>query len=172
MKKRLIIFALLFSAIQLSAQVTKIYIVRHAEKSTLKPNDPDPELTDIGKVRASALADALAGKKIAAVFSTNYKRTRDTGAEVAKNNGQVIQLYHPSRPNSVRDSVLSKFVGKTVLIVGHSNTILEMAEAFGAVRPVKSLTEEDYDNLILVKINRGKVSSTIQKFGASNHAKN
>ena len=155
-----------------SAQTTKIYIVRHAEKSTDNQAEVDPELTIIGKQRAEALTKKLSGERFDGVFSTDYKRTRNTGAGVAKENKLEVSLYKPSAQKALADRIKNEYLGKTVLIVGHSNTILEIAEAFGATRPLKELTDDDYDNLILVKIINNKATAVSEKFGVSHHKEN
>ena len=43
----------------------------------------DPELSDAGKARAAALAVLLKDAKITAIFTTEYKRTRDTAQPLA-----------------------------------------------------------------------------------------
>ena len=46
--------------------------------------------------------------------------------------------------------------GKSVLIVGHSNAVLETIEAFGGERPVKLLTDDDYDYLFKIELEVSK----------------
>lgn len=155
-----------------SAQTTKVYIVRHAEKSTENPKERDPELTVIGKERAEALTAKLANVNFDAVLSTDLKRTRETSAGVAKDNKLEMVVYNPSAPKLLADRINNEFKGKTVLIVGHSNTILELVEALGAKRPLKEVTDDDYDNLILVTIVNNEATATIEKFGVSHHSGN
>jgi c-di-AMP phosphodiesterase-like protein len=50
-------------------------------------------------------------------------------------------------------------MGKTVLIVGHSNTILESIEAAGALKPFASVGDNDYDNLFLVTLKKMNTKS-------------
>ena len=42
--------------------------------------------------------------------------------------------------------------GKTILLVGHSNTVLETIEALGGQRPVKALSDDDYDYIFKVEL--------------------
>ena len=46
-----------------------IYIVRHAEKQLVQ--DPDPELAQVGYIRAKKLAQILKDQEIKHIFSTN-----------------------------------------------------------------------------------------------------
>ena len=43
-----------------------------------------------------------------------------------------------------------------MLIVGHSNTVLETIEALGGTRPVAQLSDDDYDYLFKVVLADGK----------------
>lgn len=172
MKKLLLSLFLIGCVFFTRAQTTKVYIVRHAEKSSENQADADPELTTIGMQRAEALTKKLSKEQFDAVFSTNYKRTRNTGAGIAAKNKREVLLYNPSAPKALVERIKKEYNGKTVLIVGHSNTILELAEAFGATRPIKELTDDDYDNLILVKILNNEVTVELEKFGVSHHSGN
>src|SRR5690349_20766422 len=74
---------------------TTIYLVRHAEKQTSSGNmmTSDPDLTMEGRVRADRLADSLTGKKISAVYSTDYQRTRNTAAPTARLKMRDVTIY-------------------------------------------------------------------------------
>ena len=71
-----------------------IYIVRHAEKQLVQ--DPDPELAQVGYIRAKKLAQILKDQEIKHIFSTNYKRTQLTAQPTAEQAGVEIQSYEPS----------------------------------------------------------------------------
>ena len=62
-----------------------VYVVRHAEKGPLTdPQQPNEQpLSEAGLLRAGALATELRNAPIVAVYSTDTKRTRDTGTPVA-----------------------------------------------------------------------------------------
>ncbi len=68
-----------------------IYLVRHAESdSNVNPDNPycgriDDELTQAGREQAQALGKALADSGIDVIFSSPFKRTRNT-AEIISNN--------------------------------------------------------------------------------------
>ena len=50
------------------------------------------------------------------------------------------------------DLITQNANGKSVLIVGHSNTVLETIEALGGKRPVALLTDDDYDYIFKVEL--------------------
>src|SRR4029453_5154528 len=58
-----------------------IFIVRHAEKAD---NSKDAELSEAGRARAEALANMLRDSKISVIYTTEFKRTQQTAAPLAK----------------------------------------------------------------------------------------
>jgi broad specificity phosphatase PhoE len=169
MKKILICFVLLICSIRCGIALpgsTTIYIVRHAEKDLSDPKNQDPELSAEGKLRAADLAEKLKNVKIDAVFSTKYKRTGQTGAAVGRNNGISVQEFEGQNFKVLSDLIKTKYKNRRILIVGHSNTVLELVEAFGATRPLDVLRDDDYDFFFEVKIdNMGKAILNVEQYG-------
>lgn len=113
---------------------TTIVVVRHAEKSTDDPRDPS--ISAIGQERARALSAVLKDAGVGAVYATQYKRTSQTAEPLARQLGLSIVERPVNAANSAtyaadlaRD-VLAAAAGKTVLIVGHSNTVPQIVRAF------------------------------------------
>ena len=135
----------------------KYYIVRHAEKETATVgttmNTPDnPPLSAAGRVRAIELRDALTGKSIRYIFSTNTIRTIATAQPFNELRGATkIQFYN------TRDS-LDHFIQKlkainkgNSLIVGHSNTVDDIVNKLcGEIKIPNDLPDSEYDNLYIV----------------------
>lgn len=126
-------------------------IVRHAEKADASR---DTALSEVGKARAEALASALESAGVGAVYGTQFQRTRLTGEPLAKrlNLSVVERPVGDDVPGYARDlarDVLVKEKGKTVLIVGHSNTVPDLVKAFSGVT-VAPLKEEDFDQIFIV----------------------
>lgn len=135
-----------------------IYIVRHAEKQ-LEGNDP--ELAYVGGVRAKKLAQILQDQQIKHVFSTDFKRTRLTAEPTALAAGVEIQSYDPKNSEA--------FVGQlrglegNVLVVGHSNTVSQLANSFvGEGEKYPDLTDLEYDFIYVVKLESNS-SSVVRK---------
>ncbi|KAA5548631.1 phosphoglycerate mutase family protein [Adhaeribacter rhizoryzae] len=144
---------------------TTIYLVRHAEKETRNPSEQDPDLTEVGQKRAQALKAYLEDVPVDAFFSTPYKRNQQTLAPLAQ--GRPLQFYESHDYTLLRDKILSEHKGKTVVVVGHSNTLLPIIEAFGAKKPIKEITDRDYDNIFkLTILPKGKAKVEAGKFGA------
>ena len=60
------------------------------------------------------------------------------------------------------------FVGKTVLFVGHSNTVPALLKHLGA-KHVPAIPESHYDNLFLVQLHKdGRVAMTRLHYGDAN----
>ena len=131
-----------------SAQKTTVWIVRHAEKDTAFVNRQDPDLTATGQQRALDLAAYLQNEAIVKVYSTDTKRTRQT----AKYFKTPLEVYNPKNLTGLLDGLNQHVNGKSVLIVGHSNTVLETIEALGGKRPVTLLTDDDYDYIFKVEL--------------------
>lgn len=143
--------ALLATAVAASAQ-NAVFVVRHAERAdavtggqTMMATDPD--LSDVGKARAESLAAALKDAGIKAIYTTEYKRTRQTAEPLAKTLGIEVTVV-PARDMA---GLIEKVKAATanVLVIGHSNTVGEVIARLGVTDPVK-LTDDDYDNLFVV----------------------
>ena len=161
----LLIFMMLTS-VKVQAQTTTVYLVRHAEKVTTDPANRNPELTEEGKQRAAALQDLLKKENIAAIFSTDYHRTRQTAAPLSELLKLPILSYNPANQAQLAETITKDYKGKTILIVGHSNSILESVEALGGQRPLPQIPETDYDNLVKLTIREnGEVETTLSNYG-------
>jgi 2,3-bisphosphoglycerate-dependent phosphoglycerate mutase len=169
-KNLLVLICCLFAFHNLKAQHTKIYVLRHAEKNTSDPKDKNPSLSPEGQERANNLVSRLSKEKIDAIFTTNYKRTIETVQPLATAQKASIHKYNPAYPKTLSDLIKKDYAGKTVLIVGHSDTVLELLEAFGVKRPMERLTDSDYDNLFLVTIDGTESKVAAEKFGKPHHS--
>lgn len=127
-------------------EVTTLYIVRHAEKVE---NGADPPLSAAGQARADELARVLADQQIDAVFVTNFLRTQQTGAPLAAAAGVTPQQYQASDTQGVVNTIITNHPGERVLVVGHSNTVDDIAAGFG-VSGLADLPEARFDRLFVV----------------------
>ncbi len=124
------------------------YLVRHAEKVTRNPDDLDPALTPAGMERAIALKNKLANANIAAIYSTDYRRTMATAKPLADYLGLPITVYDQS--SALVTKIKAEHGGETVLIVGHSNTVPQIVQEFGVGAPVPMIAPDDYDEFYVV----------------------
>ena len=65
-----------------------------------------------------------------------------------------MQPYDPRQLPALASRLRRQYRGQAVLVVGHSNTILETVEAFGAPRPVPAIGDADYHYLLEVTLPR------------------
>ena len=160
MKLHVIIFTLVLVGLFLAdaqGQATKtIILVRHAEKVDASQ---DPELSREGKQRAERLVQAIKKYKPGAVYSTDFKRTRDTVAPIATRRHLQIQTYDPKKPDALIDEIM-KSKTKRFLVAGHSNTIPGLANLLGKKDLFKNLDDSEYGAIWIVRIKDGKVRKT------------
>jgi 2,3-bisphosphoglycerate-dependent phosphoglycerate mutase len=154
------LFALGYTADAQDKQVTTFILVRHAEK--VADGSKDPELSEIGKARALRLANMLKKQSIAAIYSTNYKRTMNTVKPLADQLGQTILQYEPFKDEEIVKMV-NEHKGKIVLIVGHSNNIPWIANTLLGKKEFGDYDESYYENVLIVNvIEKGVNGSTLQ----------
>ncbi|MCP1384291.1 phosphoglycerate mutase family protein [Runella salmonicolor] len=134
-----------------SCYTSKIYIVRHAERLD---DSADTPLSEGGHQRAKALSDSLYNKGIDYIFVSKYQRNRQTAQPLTERLGKQYEIYEP-KPVSVIVERLEKIKGKNTLVVGHSDTILEIAQGLGTKPSIPKIAHEDYDNLLVVTVNKG-----------------
>jgi phosphohistidine phosphatase SixA len=154
-------FFLLFTiaGTQSYAQKKTIILIRHAEKDVSPGADKtDPELSPLGVARTQRLVKAIKKYKPGVVYSTNFKRTRNTAAPVAKWRKLEVETYDPRKLDEVAARVLSS-KRKRHLIVGHNNTTPALANIFIKEEKYKTLPETEYGKIWIIKLKKGKVKS-------------
>ena len=125
----------------------KLFLIRHAEKQ--QDGSRYPVLTEAGKQRAEQLAKWFQSKDIKDVWSSDYHRTRDTVKPLLKQLGLALNNYDPGD-----QSVLVKQLHErqhSALIVGHSNTIPELARLLCKCT-IADMDETEHDRLIVVAV--------------------
>jgi phosphohistidine phosphatase SixA len=138
-----------------SAAATTIIVVRHAEKSTDDPRDPS--LSAIGADRARALSSVLKDASVTAIYVTQYKRTRQTAEPLAQQAGVTIVERPVNAANSatyaqdLAREIFANSAGKSVLVVGHSNTVPDIVKALSG-SAVPSISDPEYDHIFVVTI--------------------
>lgn len=134
----------------------QVWIVRHAEKL---PGD-DPALSPAGLARARDLAREI--HLVDAIYSTDTRRTRSTAAPLAEKLGVEIQIYDHRDAAALAERIRAS--GQSALIVGHSNTIAELAAMFG-VDPGKEVRDNEYDRLYLITLDPRGTKGEIRRYG-------
>ena len=138
---------------------TTYYLIRHAEKDRSNSSNPDPELTSEGNQRAKNWAKVLKDVDFDAVYSTKYKRTLSTARPVAEKNELEILLYDP---NDLYNEEFQKATkGKTVLVVGHSNTTPKFANAILKQEKYNDIDDAENGALFILSLNEESVESKV-----------
>jgi broad specificity phosphatase PhoE len=113
----------------------------------------DPSLTDGGRARAEALAGTLADAGITAIFSSEFKRTQETAAPLAKRLGLSVTVVPGKDADVLVAKVRALPPGGHALIVGHSNSVPELAKRLTGVK-VAELTDADFDRFYVLTVRK------------------
>lgn len=138
------------------------YLIRHADKVRGANAGTDPELTAKGKARADFWAETLKEVDFDAVYSTDYKRTRSTALPVAKLNDVPLSIYDAQ--NLFNKEFQQETNGKTVLIVGHSNTTPAFVNAILGEQKYQEIDDSVFGNLYIVRIENGKPVAELKSY--------
>lgn len=138
-----------------SNDITRLMFIRHAEKTEF--SGIDPQLTEEGIARANNWAEFFAKRGIDAIYSTKTKRTLSTAAPISELTGIDITVYDAK---TIDINLLAKVnKGKTVVIVGHSNTIPKMVNKLLGEERYALIDDDNYGNLYIVTIENGKANA-------------
>lgn len=155
-----------------SCSSQRYYVVRHAEKEVVTKDSAmfsatNPPLSNAGQVRAFVLRNELKKKHIGTIYSTNYHRTINTAKPLSEQIGVPVMNYSPSRDSL--DNFISKLKNinkKSVLIVGHSNTVDDIVNKLTGGKNVPGdLNDSVYDNLYIITRKKTKFEFSQKKFG-------
>ncbi len=144
----------MFALTSAAAQSKTIILVRHAEKAD--QTSQDPELSAEGKQRSERLLKAIKKYKPGAVYSTNFKRTRDTGSPMAVRRHLQIKTYDARKPTDLIDEMM-KSRTKRFLVVGHSNTIPGLVNLIGKKELFKNLDDAEYGTIWIMRLKDGQL---------------
>jgi len=157
--KKLVILILIWVAVPSQAQeassssdsnITTYYLIRHAEKDRSDKTNRNPDLTKEGQERAKNWAALFEKVDFDLIYSTQYTRTLRTAAPTAMVKGIDVQSYLP------RDLYNKKFrkatAGKTVLVVGHSNTTPAFVNAILGEKVYEDMDDTNNGSLYIVTV--------------------
>lgn len=131
-------------------EMTTYYLIRHAEKDRLVAGERDPELNAEGKQRAKNWSEVLREVKFDAIYSTDYKRTMQTAQPLAELNNLEILSYDPGKLYSEKFRKATR--GKTVMVVGHSNTTPHFANAILGEKKYNDIDDSENGALFIVQL--------------------
>jgi broad specificity phosphatase PhoE len=144
-----------------SENTTTYYLIRHAEKDRSNELNTNPSLNFEGEKRAQNWANYFKNKQLDAVYSTKYFRTVETATPTAMTQELKIKYYDP---RNMYDSIFqAKTKGKTVLVVGHSNTTPIFANKILGEEKYEDMDDNDNASLYTVTVSNDKLTSKIEK---------
>jgi broad specificity phosphatase PhoE len=136
-----------------------IYLVRHAEK--IQDGSRDPELTEIGNQRSEKLADWFSDKDIEVIWSSDYKRTRDTATPILAKLEIDLTLYDPRDLPGFTEKLMAQ--PHNALVIGHSNTTPQLARLLCDCE-IADMDESEHDRIIMISFHDGKTQvKTLQQ---------
>ena len=145
------VIMVLISAASAAAQT--IFVVRHAERADSAAGAPammatDPDLSEQGRARAQSLAAMLKDANVQAIFTTQYKRTKQTAEPLAKALGVTATEVDARNMAALVQQV--KGTRGNALVVGHSNSVPALLKELGFAAP--EIPDTEYDNLFVVTL--------------------
>lgn len=162
----LTIIALLIPSDHYTASTDKtIILVRHAEKCL--DQGSDPALTPEGLARANVLVRTLDQFQIDRIYSTPFKRTRETARPLAEHVGVHVDETPISK--TFLEDLASEIVDSsdtTIVVVGHSNTTPTLVNLLAGTS-LEDLDEAEYDHLFVVTLAEDGTASLMRfRYGA------
>jgi phosphohistidine phosphatase SixA len=111
----------------------QLILVRHGCK--LDPEDHHSLLSPNGNAQARELVGRLAAYDVAAIFTTEEKRTQETAAAVASTR-HLTPVVRPATGEAAKQIVAEvcaseTYAAKAVVYVGHSNTVSDALAGLG-----------------------------------------
>ena len=140
---------------------TVYYLIRHAEKDR-STTSQDPILTEKGFERATNWAKIFTTIKLDQIYSTDYKRTQQTALATAIEKALEIQSYDPDKLYD--EDFKRKTKGKTVLIVGHSNTTPAFVNAIIGKQKHGDINDNDNGKLYKVTLTKNDTIVAISDY--------
>lgn len=136
---------LLLGAAPAAERRQTVHVMRHLDTPA---GARDPDLNEQGQRRAEALSRWFRGKRLRAIYVTDYRRTRQTVAPLAARLKLTPKPYDPRYTPALIERVRSE--KGPVLVVGHSNTVPDIVEGLGGTRPAP-LAHPDFGDLWTVR---------------------
>ena len=126
------------------ARETTVLFVRHGDK--LGNQD---QLSPAGQARAQELAHVAQKAGVAAIYHSEFQRTRQTAEPLANALGLVPAQFAVADVQHLADDILQHHRGETVLVVGHTDSIPKVIAALGGPI-VANLVSDEFDDLFVL----------------------
>lgn len=140
------------ATVALFGETTTVVVLRHAEKSAAPAADPG--LTPEGEARARRLAALFAAAPVAAVYASDALRTRQTAAPLAARHGIEVTVRAGKDVRGLLEDIGRRYAGRTVVVVGHSNTVPQIVASLTRGRYDVQLGDGEFDRVFVVTVTR------------------
>lgn len=127
-----------------------VILVRHAELQGAAMAEPkNLPLSEAGEARAGRLATILKDAGIVAIYVTDFLRTKQTAQALAREIGVEPTALAKGDPRELVERIRRSHDGQTVLLVGHTDTLPGLLQAFG--HPAQThIDAQDYGKLFVL----------------------
>ncbi len=129
-----------------------VFVLRHAEYDVISgvPNQ-GLHLNSLGVARAEQLGKVLCDADVNEIFVSDFVRTQETAQELATNMSLAPIIYSNSNIQNIVQQIKTNYIGKTIVIVGHSNTVPQIINEFILGSPVINIDYE-FHNLFVITL--------------------
>ena len=139
-----------------SQATTTIIFVRNADTETTAAADGDPPLSSLGHRRAELLADAIEDIDVIAgvnaIYASEFRRTKQTAAPVARRLDVEVLIADPYRVEEFMAEVLREHKGEIVLVVTHGDILAPLVEELHGSKNIPPMDDVGDDNIYIVTI--------------------
>jgi phosphohistidine phosphatase SixA len=141
---------IIFNSQAQESEKTTYYFIRHAEKDRSDDTNKNPNLNEKGLLRAENWSTVFENVAFDEIYSTDYNRTIQTATPTAESKHLEIKFYNPA--NLYDEGFEFKTKGKTVLIVGHSNTTPQFVNKILGKEKYPDIDDANNSNLYIITI--------------------
>jgi 2,3-bisphosphoglycerate-dependent phosphoglycerate mutase len=147
---------------QKKSKATTVILLRHAEKQIIEGND-NPPLSPAGIERSQRLQAIFPNIVPDAFYSTPFIRTEATLKPWAASTNKEIQVYDAGKLLEFAEKLLAE-KGKTIVVVGHSNTTPPLVNLLIHKEKYRQLPDNEYGTIYVVTIKNGSAKEKVIKY--------
>ncbi|MDH3418104.1 MAG: histidine phosphatase family protein [Gammaproteobacteria bacterium] len=139
-----------------SQATTTIIFVRNADVEAAAAANGDPVLSVLGRRRAELLADALQDIDVVAgvdaIYASEFRRTQQTAAPVARRLELDVRITDPYQIETFMGQLLREHKGEIVLVVTHGDILAPLVEELHGSKNIPAMDDVSDDNIYIVTI--------------------
>ena len=156
--RRLLAASILLVA--LAAPAATVILVRHAEKAGPTGDVP---LTEAGRKRADRLADVLSSAGVTAIYTSEYRRTAETAAPIAKALGLMPKVLPAADLDTLIRELKTAASDDVILVVTHSDRLPLISAKLGADQT--PVLETEFSRLVILRVEPMRTTQLTLRYG-------